>query len=99
MTRRTLRMAQVLWPAFLMAGVTEVLVFSVLDPSLLSFGTWHPEPTTVYSLAFFAFWVLMALTAGVSQWMQASEQEAESHRNESTRARRRRARHGVAQHV
>ena len=99
MTRTTLRAAPILWPAFLMAGVTEMLVFSVLDPSMLSFGAWHPEATTVYSLAFFAFWALMAAAAAASQWMSAAEQHDEPHRTESVRARRRRARHGIAQHV
>ena len=52
MTSNSLRAAQVLWPSFMMAGVLEMLVFSVLDPSALSFGNWHPDATTVYSLAF-----------------------------------------------
>lgn len=100
MTRKSLRAAQILWPAFVMAGVTEMLVFSVLDPSMLSFGGWHPEPTTVYSVAFFAFWALMSLAAAASQWMLAMEDKDDTRSaDDAVRARRRRARHGVAQHV
>ena len=64
MTSNSLRAAQVLWPSFMMAGVLEMLVFSVLDPSALSFGDWYPGATTVYSLAFFVFWgITMASSA------------------------------------
>lgn len=98
-THNTLRAAQVLWPAFVMAGVLEMLVFSVLDPSALSFGTWHPEATTIYSLAFFVFWALIAMAAAASQWMAASARGGESSGEEPPRARRRRARHSTAQHV
>ena len=57
--KRVTRLAMlVLWPAFLMAGVLEMLVFSLVDPgSLRWFGGAPVEmsATAVYSLAFFAF--------------------------------------------
>lgn len=62
MSRRTLHVAQILWPAFFMAGVLEMVVFSVLDPSLIHIGAWEPEPRTVYSAAFLVFWGML------SQW-------------------------------
>lgn len=99
MTSNTLRTAQVLWPAFLMAGVLEMLVFSVLDPSALSFGNWHPDATTVYSLAFFVFWALIAAASAASQWMVVSAQGGAPSGDGAPRERRRRARHGTAQHV
>lgn len=99
MTRNTLRTAQVLWPSFVMAGVLEMLVFSVVDPATLDLGAWSPDPTTVYSLAFFVFWAVMALAAAASQWMAGSALGDESSHTESVRARRRRTRHGVAQHI
>lgn len=98
-THNTLRAAQVLWPAFMMAGVLEMLVFSVLDPAALSFGNWHPGATTVYSLAFFVFWALIAAASAASQWMAASAQRSESSVDDAPRGRRRRSRHGTAQHV
>ena len=100
MTSNSLRAAQVLWPSFMMAGVLEMLVFSVLDPSALSFGNWHPEATTVYSLAFFAFWGLIAAASAASQWMAVSVQRSETSDHPAPqRDRRRRSRHGTAQHV
>lgn len=99
MTSNSLRTAQVLWPAFLMAGVLEMVVFSVVDPTTLSLGAWSPEPITVYSLAFFVFWALMALAAALTQWMTRFGQSDESSGSVSTRGRRHRGRHGVTQHV
>ncbi|MDX9842709.1 MAG: hypothetical protein RBT42_03050 [Aquabacterium sp.] len=99
MTNNSLRAAQVLWPAFVMAGVLEMLLFSVLDPATLSFGNWHPEPATVYSLAFFVFWALIAAAAAASQWMAGAAQRGNSSDGEAPHQRRRRSRHGTAQHV
>lgn len=57
----------ILWPAFLMAGVLEALVFVVVDPE--SFR-WFGGPAlewpvmAVYSVTFLIFWAVIA-TAGV----------------------------------
>ncbi len=59
----------VAWPAFLMAGVLEMLVFSLVDPAQLHWFGGAPvelSPTAVYSLAFFVFWVVIALAAAIS---------------------------------
>lgn len=63
MKERTLR---ILWPAFLVAGVLETLVFAVFDPQEMRwFGGpligW--SPLAIYSLTFFIFWGAIA-TAG-----------------------------------
>lgn len=73
MAQRMLHTAQILWPAFLVAGVIEMVVFSWVDPSLLSLGHWQPDRQTVYSLAFLAFWALVAAASALSHWMMASE--------------------------
>lgn len=60
----------VAWPAFLMAGVLEMLVFSLVDPGQLHWFGGAPvelSATSVYSLAFFVFWVVIALASMVSQ--------------------------------
>lgn len=71
-TRRLMWMS-IAWPAFLMAGAIEMLVFALLDPQDLR---WHGQPLAlsrqgVYTLAFFAFWLLTmassALTAMLAQ--------------------------------
>jgi hypothetical protein len=60
------RLMWIAWPAFLMAGVLEILVFSMLDPSDLN---WFGAPLEIsrqgiYTLAFFIFWgITMASSA------------------------------------
>ena len=56
----------ILWPAFLMAGVLEVLVFAVVDPGELHwFGgaviAWPVQ--AIYSVSFLIFWGVIS-TAG-----------------------------------
>ncbi len=48
----------VVWPAFLVAAVLEMVVFAVVDPADLH---WFGQPLAlsseaVYTLAFFVFW-------------------------------------------
>lgn len=62
MKRVALRVA---WPAFLMAGLLEMLVFGAVDPADLSgwvgraLAGWSAPG--VYTLAFFGFWAVCAL--------------------------------------
>lgn len=66
MLRRSL---QVLWPAFLMAGVMEMLVFAVVDPTDLHWfgGAAFDWPlTTTYSVSFLIFWVVIATSAAIT---------------------------------
>jgi hypothetical protein len=73
MSRRALHVAQILWPAFVMAGVLEMLVFSVLDPSLVRIGPWEPEARTVYSLGFLVFWAVLSLSGALSHLMMRGD--------------------------
>lgn len=59
----------VAWPAFLMAGVLEALVFSVVDPSELSWFGQAPMELSrqaVYTLSFLIFWGAIALASSLS---------------------------------
>ena len=50
----------ILWPAFIAAGVAEVVFFTVIDPKQL-FLLGQPitlDPLTTYSIGFFLFWML-----------------------------------------
>ncbi|MEO7150922.1 MAG: hypothetical protein ABIX46_04305 [Burkholderiaceae bacterium] len=63
------RALQILWPAFLMAGVLEALVFVVVDPlSLHGFGAgplgW--SASAVYSVAFLIFWGVIATSGALT---------------------------------
>ncbi len=62
------RMMWIAWPAFLMAGVLEVLVFSMVDPQDLQ---WFGQPLElsrqgIYSVAFFVFWVIAMVSSGLT---------------------------------
>ena len=69
------------WPSFLMAGVLEILVFSLVDPNQLHlFGGAAVElsATAVYSLAFFAFWSAIAIAGVLSQLLSETATEINS---------------------
>ena len=60
----------ILWPAFVMAGVLEALVFVVVDPlSLHWFGAdalgW--SASAVYSVTFLIFWGVIATSGAITQ--------------------------------
>lgn len=63
----TRHLMAILWPAFLMAGVLEALVFSVVDPQTLH--GWGGSPSdwpeqAVYTVAFLVFWAVI-VAAGI----------------------------------
>jgi hypothetical protein len=63
------RVLLVLWPAFVMAGVLEALVFVVVDPESLSWYGGQPlelSRQAVYTLTFFIFWAVISAAGGVS---------------------------------
>uniref|UniRef100_UPI0033424A61 hypothetical protein n=1 Tax=Castellaniella defragrans TaxID=75697 RepID=UPI0033424A61 len=54
----------VLWPSFLAAGVTSAIVFALVDPQDVVFlGGMRGSRQVVYSLGFFVFWVMAALSS------------------------------------
>ena len=54
----------VLWPAFLAACLLEIVVFASFDPhDVRAFGGHDVEAQSVYSIAFFAFWLIASLTS------------------------------------
>lgn len=58
-----------LWPAFVAAGVLELLVFALVDPGQLhGIGgaalDWGPG--AVYTVAFFVFWIVVSGAAFVT---------------------------------
>jgi hypothetical protein len=67
----------ILWPAFLMAGVLEALVFAVVDPGELHwFGGaaigWPAQ--AVYTITFLIFWIVIS-TAGALSTLLAIESD------------------------
>jgi len=68
------RMMWIVWPAFLMAGVLEVLVFAMVDPQDLH---WLGQPLefsrqSVYSVAFFVFWGITMVSSGLTTLLAMS---------------------------
>ena len=64
------RALAVLWPAFLMAGVLEMLVFAFVDPQALHWlggAAVDMDRKAVYSIAFFLFWVVLGLSGAITQ--------------------------------
>jgi hypothetical protein len=63
------RWMSVLWSSFLMAAVLEMVVFALVEPeSLRWFGgdALDLAPRAVYTLAFFVFWAITAVGAGLA---------------------------------
>ena len=68
------RLMWIVWPAFLMAGVIEMLVFAMVDPQDL---TWFGYPLEisrqgVYTLSFFVFWLITSISGGLTTLLSMS---------------------------
>jgi hypothetical protein len=69
----TTRALQILWPAFVAAGVLELLVFAHVDPADVHTVAGAPVELSrqaVYTLSFFAFWAVTSAAAAMSCWLQ-----------------------------
>ena len=72
------RAMAILWPAFLMAGVLETLVFALVDPGTLRwFGGAAVElsASAVYTLAFFVFWLVIATAGALTQLLERTPED------------------------
>ncbi len=69
MSSRALHAAQIFWPAFIIAGILEILVFAWIDPSTLILAGLPLDEKGVYSLAFFVFWGFVSVAALLSHWL------------------------------
>lgn len=70
----------IIWPAFLVAGMLELLVFSVVDPSALDAAShlmW--SRSAYYSVAFFVFWAMVAGASALTLWLASSGVDTERH--------------------
>lgn len=70
----THRIMWITWPAFLMAGILEMIVFAVVDPQSLH---WFGEPVTlsrggVYTIAFFVFWAITMVSSSLTTLLSMS---------------------------
>jgi hypothetical protein len=71
------RLMWTVWPAFLVAGLLEVVVFGMFDPADMH---WLDQPLTlsrqgVYTVSFFVFWALTMLSSSLSILLSMSPLE------------------------
>jgi hypothetical protein len=67
-------MMWIAWPAFLVAGVLEMLVFAMIDPADLH---WFGQPLdmsrqAIYTLGFFAFWLMTMASSALTTLLSMS---------------------------
>jgi len=70
------RSLQILWPAFVMAGMTEMMVFAVVDPGELHwFGgdvfQWSRQ--AIYTVSFLIFWLLFSVSGAITVLLVVEE--------------------------
>lgn len=68
------RLMWIAWPAFLAAGLLEMLVFAMVDPQDLH---WFGQPLQgsrqgIYTLSFFVFWAITAASSALSTLLAMS---------------------------
>ena len=70
----------VAWPAFLVAGVLAMLVFSAVQPGdMRGLGglLTQMSPIGVYTIAFFAFWIVAAVGMALALALAAPSRQAD----------------------
>lgn len=71
------RLMCIAWPAFLVAGALEMVVFALVDPQELH---WFGQPLelsrqTIYTLAFFFFWAVTFVSSAITTLLSLSSFE------------------------
>lgn len=82
------RLIWILWPSFVVAGVAEVLFFTVFDPTELPIP-WKGASLSrldVYSVGFLLFWVFAAASSAFTCFLQRSAKEINRARKENRNA-------------
>ena len=61
----------ILWPSFLVAGLAEGLLFSVVHPSELLFFGHHPDIADegIYTIGFFVIWMFCAFSSALTAYI------------------------------
>ena len=68
-----------IWPAFLMAGVLEMLVFAAVDPAEMHWWFRGPRldwpPGAIYSVTFLIFWALVSISGALTALLLRSPED------------------------
>jgi hypothetical protein len=61
----------ILWPSFLVAGLAEGLLFSLLHPQDLLFFGHHPNLSDegIYTIGFFVIWTFCAVSSALTAYI------------------------------
>ena len=61
----------ILWPSFLVAGMAEGLLFTVVHPQELLFFGHHPDISDegVYTIGFFVIWTFCAVSSALTAYI------------------------------
>ena len=72
------RLMWVIWPAFLVAGVAELIFFSVFDPFDLHFfgAPLEMSRQAIYTMGFFGFWVLGIASSALTIFLEGGSSPA-----------------------
>ena len=68
------RVLLIVWPAFVMAGVLEALVFVVVDPTALHWYGIEPlnwSISGVYSVTYLIFWFVIATSGAITHLLES----------------------------
>jgi hypothetical protein len=67
----------ILWPAFVMAVVGDLLFFTVIDPAELYFLGQQVDlgPLATYSIGFVLFWALASASSAFTYFLLRSAEE------------------------
>lgn len=64
----------VIWPSFLMAGLIEMLIFAIVDPSdLQALAHLDWSRNTIYSLVFLLLWCIVALSSALTLFLSTPD--------------------------
>jgi len=68
------RVMWIMWPSFLMAGVIEMLVFSMVDPEDMHWFGHQLEFSRqgIYTVSFFVFWLMTSLSGALTTLLSLS---------------------------
>lgn len=71
------RLVTILWPSFLIAGVADVLFFTLFDPSLFLYqeAPVFGSRLAAYTVGFFLFWLMGIGSSALTCYFQRSADE------------------------
>jgi hypothetical protein len=79
------RLMWVIWPAFLVAGVAELIFFSVFDPFDLHFfgAPLEMSRQAIYTMGFFGFWALGIASSALTIFLESGTVPRDDETDES----------------